>query len=145
MIAAIFEFFKMGSALSKLVIVGSLLLSLIEALGVLVHEHDNRVRAEVQASLQVQQLKDLKADDARHVKALQQNAADVASIAAASMNIRSKIDAAPKTTACIRSPSVTAVLDGLRQPASGSRAAPARGPLVPSEVFAAPAGARPGK
>jgi hypothetical protein len=59
---------------------------------------------------------------ARAITALEAQAAEAAAQVARIEPIRRVIYAAPKTTACVDSPAIRAVLDGLRQGAGGDRA-----------------------
>ncbi len=80
-----------------------------------IHEHDNRVRAEQQLAIDKANAAAIEADHARAIAALEQAATEARDRADNLERLKARVHAQPVTTACVQSPAVRAALDGLRQ------------------------------
>lgn len=112
------------SPLSKIIAVLVLLSGLAYAGSVVVHNHDNAVRAVMQASADKTIAAAQEVAHAHEVAALQAQASDDAARAAASQDLWKKTHAYGTTQTCLNSPAVRALLDGLRgnaESADGAR------------------------
>ncbi len=106
----------------KILGIGALIVALFVAGGILVHAHDNKVRAVMQASADRAIAEAQEQARAHEVAALQAQAKDDAARAASSQDLWKKTHVYASSQACIKSPAVRALLDGLRSPANGPRA-----------------------
>lgn len=105
------------SPVAKLAGGALLALSLAGGAAFLVHQHDNRVRAEVAAAEAAARLVTERADHARLVSVLEDRATAAEARAASTATIQRAISDAPASTACSQSAPMRAVVNGMRRPA----------------------------
>lgn len=109
----------LAGPLGKLAGYAAIAAGVLVALLVWLHNHDNAVRAAMQASADKAIAAQAVVDHQHEVDALSAYAADAAARARASSDLRSKTHAVPSTSACANSPAVRALTDGLRNRANG--------------------------
>ena len=111
--STIFQF--LGGKAVKFFAIGAVLVGLGFAAMSWLHTHDNQIRAQIQVSSLKAENKAIQANNARVLDALQQNAKMTEKALVTFSHLKDSINALPKTTACVRSPSIRAFIGGLRQ------------------------------
>lgn len=115
------------SPLGKLLGVALLVASLAGACAMWLHAHDSLIVAQRQAAADKAIAAATIEDQARMIAALQAQATKDAELVRQTDALRSKTHSVPTTSACLGSPAVRALIDGLRNPPSGP-SAPLKGP-----------------
>lgn len=92
----------------------------------LLHEHDLGVKAQQQVAIDTANAAALAQDHVREVAALEATAAEAQRRASILEQLKVQIHALPPTTACVASPVIRLMLDGLRRTGSGSGASSSR-------------------
>lgn len=92
----------------------------------LLHEHDLGVRAQQQVAIDKADAEAVAQDHAREVAALEATAAEAQRRASILEQLKVQIHAAPSSNACIASPAIRILLDGLRSTGNGAGATSGR-------------------
>ena len=112
----------LATPLAKIGGIALLLFGILSFAGLWLHNHDNAVRAEMQASADKAIAAAQEVARAHERAALEAQARDDAVRAASSMELWKRTHAVGTTKACVNSPAVRALLDGLRANTNGTRA-----------------------
>src|SRR4051794_26285662 len=107
-------FALLAGPVGKILGVVALIAALAVAGGIVVRSHDNKVRAAMQASADRAIAEAQEQARAHEVAALQAQAKDDAARAASSQDLWKKTHVYASSQACVKSPAVRALLDGLR-------------------------------